>query len=125
VKALIASNLEGRPVTVLGAAFKPNTDDVRESPALRVVQDLLDAGATVTVHDPVALENFGRAFDGTIRCEPDLDAALRGAEAVLVVTSWPEYRDLPARLGPDGPVVVDGRRMFPPEAFQRYEGIGR
>jgi UDPglucose 6-dehydrogenase len=118
-------DLEGRPVTVLGAAFKPNTDDVRESPALRVVADLLDAGATVTVHDPVALENFGRALDGAVRCEPDLDAALRGAEAVLVVTSWPEYRDLPARLGPDGPVVVDGRRMFPPGAFRRYEGIGR
>jgi UDPglucose 6-dehydrogenase/GDP-mannose 6-dehydrogenase len=118
-------DLDGRAVTVLGAAFKPNTDDVRESPALRVVEDLLAAGAAVTVHDPIALENFRPAFGDKIAYESDLDAALAGAEAVLLVTSWPQYRDLPARLGPDRAVVVDGRRIFAPSAFTRYEGIGR
>jgi UDPglucose 6-dehydrogenase/GDP-mannose 6-dehydrogenase len=119
--------LGGRAVAVLGLAFKPGTDDVRESPALAVVEQLLAAGASVRVHDPIAAATARAVLgDGPDYCD-DLASAILGVDAVIIVTSWPEYAGLPDLLaGRDPqPVVVDGRRMIPPASVGHYLGIGR
>ena len=115
----------GKQVAVLGAAFKPGTDDVRESPTLRIVPELVDLGAEVVVHDPIAVPNCRDVLGtGGIAYTDDLDVALEGSEAVVLVTAWPEYRDLPQRLDGRAPVVVDGRRLLSPASVERYDGIG-
>jgi UDP-glucose 6-dehydrogenase len=120
------SPLEGKAVTVLGLAFKPDTDDVRESPAVPIVQRLLAAGAAVRVHDPL-VRSLPEALAGTpVELEPDLEAALGRTDAVVLVTRWRQYDDLPevlARLDPQ-PLLVDGRRVIDPERVERYDGIG-
>lgn len=120
-------SLAGVPVTVLGLAFKPDTDDVRETPAAPVVRNLLDEGARVTVHDPVAGVSAAALFGaGAVRVAGTLEEAIAGAEAVVLVTRWPEYGALPDLLeGRDHqPLVVDGRRVLERSRIRRYEGIG-
>ncbi len=116
----------GAKVTVLGAAFKPNTDDVRESPTLRIVPPLVEAGMQVVLHDPIALDNAKDLLGDGLRYEADLDEALAGADAVVLVTSWADYADLPARLAAmeTPPLLADGRRMFDPGDVARYVGVG-
>jgi UDPglucose 6-dehydrogenase/GDP-mannose 6-dehydrogenase len=114
-------------VSVLGLAFKPGTDDLRESPAIPIVERLLAAGAEVTVYDPVAMPAAKQAgmLDGA-RYATTLAGALDDAQAVLVVTAWPEFRRL-ERLPTErrrALVVVDGRRLLDKHRFDRYEGIG-
>ena len=118
-------DVSGRRIAVLGAAFKPGTDDVRESPTLTVVPRLLARGASVTVHDPVAVGNCREVLgDGSITYTDDLAAALEDAEVAVLITAWPEYEQLPELLEGRDVLVVDGRRMLPPGAFARYDGIG-
>lgn len=116
----------GAKVTVLGAAFKPNTDDVRESPTLRIVPALQAAGLEVTLHDPIALTNAKEFLGAEITYEPDLSRALDGADAVVLVTSWPDYAEVPQLIAgaTPPPLVADGRRMYAPESVQRYVGVG-
>jgi UDPglucose 6-dehydrogenase len=124
--------LSGRRVTVLGIAFKPGTDDVRESPAIPIVAALRAEGAQVVVHDPIALDTGRRELEAQrvrtddIRFEADLERALDGAEVVLLVTRWPVYAGVPAVLAKLGiePLVVDGRRMLARDSVARYEGVG-
>lgn len=114
-------------VAVLGLAFKPGTDDMRESPAIPIIQELLAEGAFVRAYDPAARDRARRHFaGGRIRVVDTLDEALKAAEAVLLVTGWPEFQRLPERLAErdEAPLVVDGRRMFHPTSLPRYEGIG-
>lgn len=120
VVGLCAGRVGGRRITVLGASFKPGSDDVRESPALAVADALADAGARVTVCDPVVPGH-----------ESDPCVALRGAEVVVVATAWPQFRDLDpvvARDLVDRPVVVDGRNCLPErrwtDAGWDYSGVG-
>jgi UDPglucose 6-dehydrogenase len=117
-------DLTGARVAVLGAAFKPGTDDVRESPTLRIVPELVDAGAQVVLHDPVALDN-ARAVLGSegIDHEPRLDRAVDGVDAILLVTAWPEYLQLPTVLDGRAVPVVDGRRMLDPTSVRNYDGV--
>jgi UDPglucose 6-dehydrogenase/GDP-mannose 6-dehydrogenase len=122
------AHLAGVKVAVLGLAFKPGTDDLRCSPALTIIDRLLAAGADVRTYDPIvgAAECARMGWDGVTSCA-SMDDAVRGADAVLVVTRWHEFAALPealAALGAD-PVVVDGRRMLDPGSVPRYEGIGR
>jgi UDPglucose 6-dehydrogenase len=114
----------GQRIVVLGAAFKPGTDDVRESPTLTIVPALVDAGADVVVHDPVALDNAREALGPVaVTYVEDLDRALEGAAAVLLVTAWPEYRQVPEII--DGStLVIDGRRLLEPSSVARYDAIG-
>lgn len=120
-------------VTVLGLAFKPGTDDVRESPALPIVAQLLGLGARVTCHDPVAtgsartaLASLGLDVAG-IRFVSDIEAAVDEASAVLLVTSWPMYRDIPRLLEARNahPLLIDGRRFYDARDLRDYVGIGR
>jgi UDPglucose 6-dehydrogenase len=116
----------GQRIAVLGAAFKPGTDDVRESPTLTVVPELIAAGAEVVIHDPVALENAREVLgEVAISYVEDLEEAVRGVAAVVLVTAWPDYRSLPKLLADDGAtIVVDGRRLLDPESVGRYDGVG-
>ena len=120
-------SLAGRRVTVLGVAFRPDTNDTRESPAIPIVRSLLAEGALVTVYDPAAGSEAARLFGTSVTVAPTLDAAVAEAEAVLIVTRWSEFLRLPELLATLGrnPVVIDGRRMLSPSSVQRYEGIGR
>jgi UDPglucose 6-dehydrogenase/GDP-mannose 6-dehydrogenase len=117
--------LQGRRVTVLGLAFKPDTDDVRSSPAFPLLRLLRDAGAEVTAHDPVV---GPEALDGVgeVTYVAELGDAVKQADAVVIVTRWDQYRRLPAlisQLEPP-PLVVDGRRMLDKSSVPRYTGIG-
>lgn len=119
-------DLAGRRIAVLGMAFKPGTDDIRESPSLPVTHALIEAGARVTAYDPIARHEAEKVFGNRIAFRDDLGAAIDGAEAILLMTRWPEFEVLPKLLEghPAPPLVVDGRRMLPKDAFARYEGIG-
>lgn len=124
--------LAGRRITILGLAFKPGTDDVRESPALPIIQELTAEGALVTCHDPIALSNGKAALAArgvpvdSIRFEDTLAAAITGADIIVLVTSWPDYAELPAMLGAQGlsPLLVDGRRFLRRSDIDHYIGVG-
>jgi UDPglucose 6-dehydrogenase len=121
-------NLEGRRIGVLGLAFKPDTGDIRESPAFPIISSLLNEKAGVAAHDPVvpatALTNQG--FHGVV-WHDDVAALLRDVDAAVLVTSWREYARLPELLAAieRPPLLVDGRRMIPHESVDAYRGIGR
>lgn len=120
--------LDDKRVAVLGLAFKPGTDDVRESPAIPIIQRLQERGAHVQAYDPIATDNARAVLDAQhLTFCPDLETALQGIDAVLLITSWPEFEQLPELLEGRAPqpVVVDGRRMLDPESVARYESIGR
>jgi UDPglucose 6-dehydrogenase/GDP-mannose 6-dehydrogenase len=116
--------LDGARVAVLGAAFKPETDDIRESPTLVIVPELRARGASVVVHDPIATDNAREVLgsDG-ISYTTDLGQAVADADAVLLITSWPAYKELEKWV--DGSVpVIDGRRFLDATDFGIYDGIG-
>ncbi len=119
--------LRGIRVTVLGLSFKPDTDDMRESPAIPIVRRLAGEGAEVTVHDPVAIPSARKVFgDVDVAFREDLAEAVGNAQAVVLVTRWEQYRKVPELLAGTNPqaLFVDGRRMLEKERFARYEGIG-
>jgi UDPglucose 6-dehydrogenase/GDP-mannose 6-dehydrogenase len=119
--------LAGLEVTVLGLAFKPDTDDVRMTPAFPVIRMLVEAGASVATHDPVVPRDAIPAeLRERVRHYDDLPAAIKGADVVVIVTRWDEYLALPALLqsAKKQPLVVDGRRMLQPQSVARYAGIG-
>jgi len=128
---VLGGMVEGAEVTVLGAAFKPDSDDVRDSPALDVATRLSELGAVVTVHDPQAIDN-ARAKQPLLHYERDLEAALAGADAVLLLTEWKQYRDLnPERVGTlvAQRTVLDGRNALSRTAWTdagwQYRALGR
>jgi len=117
-------DLNGVTVAVLGLAFKPGTDDIRESPAIPIISRLLEAGATVQAFDPIAEKEMKHLYSEEQVCYcQEIDHAIRGAQAVLLVTRWPEFAALPNMLDKDV-LLVDGRRMLPKDSIARYEGIG-
>jgi len=120
-------NARGCQVAVLGLAFKPETDDVRESPALPLIRQLVHNGASVTAYDPIAmpaaqteLENVPLAY------AENLESAVAGADAVFIVTSWSEFLTVPSLIAErhEQPLIIDGRRMLAADSVARYEGIG-
>src|SRR5262249_51193275 len=121
------ASLAGRTVTVLGLAFKPDTDDVRESPAIPIIERLLAEGAVVRAHDPV-VRTLPAVLEGSgVVLETDLDKALDGADAAVLVTRWRDYESLPeivARLD-TRLLVIDGRRLLPSDSVPNYDGVGR
>ena len=126
--------LRGKTVAVWGLAFKPNTDDMREASSRRLLQQLWDAGATVRAYDPEAMHETQRIFgerDDLLLCD-SAHAALQGADALVVVTEWKQFRSPDfARLKAsllDG-VLFDGRNLYEPDEVEAaglaYYGIGR
>jgi UDPglucose 6-dehydrogenase len=121
--------LRGKTIALLGLAFKPNTDDMREAPSLVLAGRLLSEGAEVRVWDPVA--DARAQLPQARHCTTPLDA-LAGADGAVLVTEWPQLRDVSleeARAVMRNPLLVDGRNFFDPETARRagfaYEGIGR
>ncbi|WP_201775224.1 UDP-glucose dehydrogenase family protein [Corynebacterium epidermidicanis] len=124
-------NLLGHNVTVLGAAFKPNSDDVRDSPALSVAGSLSLAGAQVTVYDPQGMENARRVFP-TLNYATSTDDALRGADVVVLATEWQEFKELDpvhAATLVRSKKILDGRNVLPVEKWQEagweIQALGR
>jgi len=124
--------LTGKTIAVWGLSFKPRTDDMREAPSVTIINNLLRAGAVVNVHDPVAINEARKIFKGRINYLLDDYDALRGADALAVVTEWSEFRT------PDfkkmkklmkKPVIFDGRNIYSCEELRKlgftYYGIGR
>ncbi len=122
--ARATGGLEGKVVALLGLAFKPNTDDLREAPALRLVHELLKAGARVKVFDPVAMDNFRKQVKAPVEYGKSAYETSNGADAVVLVTEWNEFRELDfERLKKHmrGNVFIDCRNVCSPS---RVEGEG-
>jgi len=114
-------------VTVLGLAFKPGTDDVRESPALTIVRALAKRGALITAYDPVATDEARIALADTDVVYADtLPSAVAQASVIMLVTAWPEFSTLPSSLVNLGinPLVIDGRGFLDGDAIEHYDCIG-
>ena len=119
--------LESLRVGVLGLAFRPGTDDMRESPAIPIIRELVSEGAEVRAYDPIAGESASAVFAGlNIKLCQDMADAVQDVDAVLLVTRWDEFADVPALIArqPVPPLLVDGRRMIAPESVANYDGIG-
>jgi UDPglucose 6-dehydrogenase len=130
--AALGPSVRGARVALWGLAFKANTDDMRESPALTVIADLLDAGATIVAHDPEAMHEAKRRLGDRVRFADNAYEALRDADALAILTDWNEYRH------PDferihsmmrRPLIVDGRNLYTPDKMKQlafeYHSIGR
>lgn len=121
VERLLATHngsLQGKSITVVGVAFKPDTDDLRESPALKIIQALHAAGANITIHDPAVTAAAAQAASGVaVRACPTLAEALHHADGAIIATSWNEYKqqDWPTLAQSMAtPVILDGRQVVPP-----------
>jgi UDPglucose 6-dehydrogenase len=132
IKTHYNGDLRGKHFALWGLAFKPNTDDIREAPALSIIDALLKEGATITAYDPEAMEPVKRQIGATIKYALSQYQALEGADALLIATEWSEFRTpdferieklLPAK------VIFDGRNLFEVAKMQsmgyRYISIGR
>src|ERR1035441_7894692 len=127
----VGASLRGKTIAVLGLTFKPDTDDMREAPSIPLVTGLLDMGAKVRAHDPVGMEQARRELPDIEYCDDAYECA-RGADAVVFVTEWTQFRALDlARLKREmtQPVIVDLRNIYRPEEMTThgfiYEGVGR
>ncbi|WP_416417119.1 UDP-glucose dehydrogenase family protein [Paenarthrobacter aromaticivorans] len=130
-RELCGDGLLGKRITVLGAAFKPESDDVRDSPSLSIAAQLQLQGAVVTVTDPKALANAARRFP-ELQYVPDVESALENADIVLLLTEWQEYRELDPhvlRNAVANPRILDGRNVLDPAKWRaagwQYRGLGR
>jgi UDPglucose 6-dehydrogenase len=132
VRAALGNELEGRRIALWGLAFKAGTDDMREAPSLTLIDALLDEGVSICAHDPAALEHARALLGNRIDYAETNYEALVGADALVVVTDWNEYRH------PDfervkrtlkQPIIVDGRNLYDVEKMRdlgvRYHSIGR
>ena len=123
--------LRGRKIAIWGLSFKPRTDDIREAPSLVLINHLLEEGASIRVHDPVAQENVRAIYGERLTyCEQQYDA-LDQAEALCIVTEWNEFRNpnfALIRERMQAPVILDGRNLYSPDAMRElgffYSGIG-
>ena len=132
VQQALGGQVTGARIAVWGLSFKPQTDDMRESPALSLIDQLLDGGARVIAHDPVAIEEARRRLGDRIEFAETNYAALDGADALVIVTDWNEYRhpDLTRiKSTLKQPIVVDGRNLYDPAKMRAlgftYLSIGR
>jgi UDPglucose 6-dehydrogenase len=117
--ARFPQGLDGKRIAVWGLSFKPETDDMREAPSLVIVEGLLERGAEVVAHDPVAAEAAAGIFGDRIRYADTNYGALEGADALVVITEWKQYRvpDFPRmRSLMKQPLIVDGRNVFSPDS---------
>ncbi len=125
--------MKGRTIALLGLAFKPDTDDLRDAPSIQIAERLLHMGARVRVFDPIAMEACRAQYPHLQLCYcDDVLSAAAGADAVVLVTEWPEFADLDlaqVALKMKRPVLIDGRNLFNPEraveAGFEYTGVGR
>lgn len=132
VRDTFSGSVSGKKFGVLGLAFKDNTDDIRESAAIDIIQQLLNDGAEVVAFDYQAKENAEKVLDGSIEYATQPQDVAHGADAVLVVTEWPEFKHLDwkvMRETMNTPILFDGRNLLKPSTMQEqgfeYYSIGR
>ncbi len=132
IEAYFKNDLKGKHFALWGLAFKPNTDDIREAPALYLIEALTKAGATVTAFDPEAMPNVQAQIGDKVVYAQDQYSALEGADALIIATEWsefrtPEFEQLDAKL--KHKVIFDGRNVFDTDKIRllgyHYESIGR
>jgi UDPglucose 6-dehydrogenase len=126
-------SLKGKTIAVWGLAFKPETDDVRDAPAIDIIQHLSDAGAIIKAYDPIATANFRKEVDvASITWEENPLHAAEGADALCVLTEWKEFAHIDlkelAKIMKD-PIMIDGRNLYSAEQVQasnlQYYSVGR
>ena len=126
------NNIKGKKIAIWGLAFKPNTDDIREAPALYIIDKLLENGAVIRVYDPEAMENVKSKYNDKISFAENMYDALNDADALCIVTEWsvfrtPDFQTIKSEL--KSPVIFDGRNLFSLDQMQEegfyYESIGR
>lgn len=122
VKTHFKGDLKGKKFALWGLSFKPKTDDMREAPSLVIIEKLLAEGASVVAYDPVAMHEAERMIGKTITYASDMYEALNNADALLIVTEWPEFRvpdfdDITKRL--KNKVLFDGRNIFDPQDMKK------
>lgn len=130
--AALGGTITDRMIAVWGLAFKARTDDMRESPAIDLIEAILDAGGTVRVHDPQAIASARRIFGERVAYEEHAYSAVEGADALVIVTEWLEFRNpdfTRLKAAMRNPLVIDGRNLYDPAKMAalgfRYTGIGR
>jgi len=131
VAGALDGEVSGKRIGVLGLAFKPNTDDMREAPSIPIVKALVERGAKVSAYDPVAREQAEKIFSG-VEFANDAYAAADGADALVIVTEWDEFRALDLErvaASLKGKILVDLRNVYDPSEAEefglRYHGVGR
>jgi UDPglucose 6-dehydrogenase len=132
LRQALNDQLRGARIAVWGLSYKPQTDDMRESPALALIDQLLEAGAGVIAHDPVAMPEARRRLDKRVEFAESNYAAVDGADALAIVTEWNEYRHPDLRRVKEAlrrPIIVDGRNLYDPARMRSlgftYFSIGR
>jgi UDPglucose 6-dehydrogenase len=132
ITARFGDSLKGKCFALWGVAFKPKTDDIREAPAVTLIEKLLAAGATVRAHDPEALDNLKAQFNTSVSYHTSSYEVLDGADALVIVTEWNEFRspnfdEMRKRLR--SPVIFDGRNLYSLDSMKtrqfEYHSIGR
>jgi len=131
IRNAIGNDLKGKSIAILGLSFKPNTDDVREAPAIYIIQDLLKCGAAIRAYDPVAMDNARAILPVVTYCDDAYDAC-KGADAVAIVTEWNEFRNLDMMKILDlldKPYFFDFRNIYEPQKIKacgfNYFSVGR
>jgi len=131
VIAAMGGDVRGKTIAVLGLTFKPNTDDMRDSPAISVIQTLQDAGATVRAYDPEGMEQAKRVLSGVDYCGNAYET-MEGADALVIVTEWDAFRALDLERVKEllsEPILVDLRNIYPRDVVEAagfsYTGVGR
>jgi UDPglucose 6-dehydrogenase len=115
-------SLERKNIAILGLAFKPNTDDMREARVIPIINELLKEGANVTAYDPVAIPSAKIIFKNRIHYATSAIACIKNADCCILVTEWEEFRKLTPedfKKNMKQPILVDGRRIYDPEEFRK------
>ena len=128
---LLGEDLSGKTITMWGLAFKPNTDDIREAPALYIIRKLLDRGASIKAYDPEAMPNMSAVYPEVEMCEDPYEA-LENSDALAIVTEWsvfrtPHFEKMAQKM--KRRIIFDGRNVYDVEMMKghhfHYESIGR
>jgi len=127
----VIKDIKGKTIGILGLAFKPDTDDMREAKSVEIIKSLQAEGAKIKAYDPVAMENTKKIIPDITYCESSYEVA-EGADALVIVTEWREFKQLnleKVRKVMNRPLIFDGRNIYDPEKKRRlgfeYYSIGR
>lgn len=124
-------NVSGKTISVLGLAFKPDTDDMREAPSVKIIKALQQKGAKIRAYDPVATETAQQVLDNVVYCK-NPEEAVKNADCLLIVTEWNEFKQLDLKKIKGlmkQPIIIDGRNIYDPLEIKKlgfiYKGVGR
>ena len=125
-------NVDGLKIAVWGLSFKPNTDDMRSAPSIAIIEKLLSKGAKISAYDPIATREAKKVFNNRIEFSENMYDCLNGAEALLLVTEWSQFKEpdfVKIKKLLKRPLVVDGRNIYSPAKMREigftYISIGR